>query len=74
VRGLRVDEALAELARALDRAAVTSRARLDVIHGIGTGALRDAVRRQLAGSPYVERFGPAAPEAGGEGVTEIVLR
>jgi DNA mismatch repair protein MutS2 len=74
VRGLRVDEALAELTRALDRAALASRARLDVIHGIGTGALREAVRAHLASSPYVERFGAAPPEAGGEGVTEIVLR
>jgi len=74
VRGLRVDEALAELIRALDRAALASRARLEVIHGIGTGALREAVRAHLAGSPYVERFGSAPPEAGGEGVTEIHLR
>lgn len=74
LRGLRVDEALAELTRVLDRAALTSRAQLGIVHGIGTGALRDAIRRQLEGSPYVARFGPAAPEAGGEGVTEVVLR
>ncbi|HEY8492433.1 MAG TPA: Smr/MutS family protein [Myxococcota bacterium] len=74
VRGLRVEEAIAELERALDRAALAHRARLEVVHGIGTGALRDAVRAHLAGSPYVERFGPAPPEAGGEGVTEITLR
>jgi DNA mismatch repair protein MutS2 len=74
LRGLRVDEALAELTRALDRAVLASRTRLDVVHGIGTGALREAVRAHLADSPYVERFGPAAPEAGGEGVTEIGLR
>jgi DNA mismatch repair protein MutS2 len=74
LRGLRVDEALAELTRALDRAALASRARLDVVHGIGTGALREAVRAHLADSPYVERFGSAPPEAGGEGVTEIALR
>lgn len=74
LRGLRADEAVAELLRALDRAALAGRARLDVVHGIGTGALRAAVRAHLADSPYVERFGPAPPEAGGEGVTEIALR
>jgi DNA mismatch repair protein MutS2 len=74
LRGLRVDEALAELTRALDRAALASRARVDVVHGIGTGALREAVRAHLVDSPYVERFGPASADAGGEGVTEIVLR
>ena len=74
LRGLRVDEALAELARALDRAALSSRAQLGIVHGIGTGALRDAVRRHLADSPYVARFAAAAPEGGGEGVTEVELR
>lgn len=74
LRGLRVDEALTELTRALDRAALSNRAQLGIVHGIGTGALRDAVRRHLADSPYVARFAAAAPEAGGEGVTEVVLR
>ncbi|MEB2346323.1 MAG: Smr/MutS family protein [Deltaproteobacteria bacterium] len=74
LRGLRVDEALAELIRALDRAALAGRARLDVVHGIGTGALREAVCAHLAGSPYVERFDPAPPEAGGAGVTQVALR
>jgi DNA mismatch repair protein MutS2 len=74
LRGLRVDDALAELARVLDRAALAGRARLEVVHGVGTGALLAAVRAHLADSPYVERFGPAPPEAGGDGVTEIALR
>lgn len=74
VRGLRVEEALTELIRALDRAALAGRARLEVVHGIGTGALREAVRAHLAGSPYVERFDPAPPDAGGAGVTQVTLR
>jgi DNA mismatch repair protein MutS2 len=73
LRGLHVEEGLARLAQALDRAALDGRVRLDVVHGIGTGALREAVRAHLAGSPYVLRFAPAAPDAGGEGVTEAVL-
>ncbi len=40
----------------------------------GTGALRDAIRAHLAASPYVERTEPGHPDAGGEGVTEVVLR
>jgi DNA mismatch repair protein MutS2 len=67
LRGLRVEEALTELQRALDRAALAGRARLDVVHGLGTGALRSAVRAHLATSPYVARF------AGDEGITEIEL-
>src|SRR6185295_14936215 len=56
LRGQRVDEALDALGAALDRAASSGRDRLLVIHGLGTGALRVAVRRYLSSSPYVERL------------------
>jgi DNA mismatch repair protein MutS2 len=69
LRGLRVDEALDRLAEALDRAMAQGSASLAIVHGIGTGALRDAVRRHLQASPYVDRFDPGEPGAGGEGVT-----
>jgi DNA mismatch repair protein MutS2 len=69
LRGLRVDEALDQLQAALDRAALRDRAQLRVIHGVGTGALREAVQRFLRDSPYVKRFHGAAPEEGGDGVT-----
>lgn len=74
LRGLRVEAAIEHLGAQLDRAALRGCSRIDVIHGLGTGALRDAVRAHLAGSPYVERFGPGHPDAGGEGVTETWLR
>jgi DNA mismatch repair protein MutS2 len=73
LRGLRVDEALDQLQAALDRAALGNRGRLAIIHGIGTGALRDAVQRFLRESPYVTRAEPAAPNEGGDGVTIAVL-
>ena len=69
LRGLRVDEALDRLAEALDRAAALGSPSLTIVHGIGTGALREAVRRHMSESPYVERFGPGEPGEGGEGVT-----
>jgi DNA mismatch repair protein MutS2 len=69
LRGLRVDEALARLAEALDRAAALGSPSLTIVHGIGTGALREAVRRHMAESPYVARFDPGQPAEGGEGVT-----
>ena len=73
LRGLRVEEALARLLRALDRASLEHRAHLTIVHGLGTGALRDAVREHLAGSPYVLRFAAAGLENGGEGATEVTL-
>ena len=73
LRGLRVEEALARLAQALDRAAVEHRACLTIVHGLGTGALRDAVREHLASSPYVLGFAAASLESGGDGATDVML-
>lgn len=73
LRGLRVDEALDRLTAALDRAAAASHPRLLVVHGIGTGALRGAVRDALGASRYVVRVEPAGPDEGGDGATVAVL-
>jgi DNA mismatch repair protein MutS2 len=73
LRGLRVDEALARLDRALDEAASRGTSRVSVIHGLGTGALRAAVRDHLAASPYVARIEAAEASEGGDGVTVAVL-
>jgi len=69
LHGMRVDEALDRVASALDLAASTGRIRIVILHGRGTGALRQAVRRYLADSPYVTRYAPGAPHEGGDGVT-----
>jgi DNA mismatch repair protein MutS2 len=69
LRGLRVDEALDRLLYALDRAAGAGRGTLLIVHGLGTGALCDAVRRYLAESAYIASFAPGSPEEGGDGVT-----
>jgi DNA mismatch repair protein MutS2 len=69
LRGLRVDEAQERLATEIDRALAAGCARLEVVHGVGTGALRRAVREQLAASPFVRRVFDAPPEDGGDGVT-----
>ena len=74
VRGERVDAARDRLNAVLDRAALAGLPGLRVIHGIGSGALRRALREMLRSSPYVESFEDAPPESGGEGVTEITLK
>jgi DNA mismatch repair protein MutS2 len=74
LRGLRVEEAIDRLAEALDRAAAVGSQSLEVVHGIGTGALREAVRRHLGESRYVDRICAAEPGAGGEGVTLARLK
>jgi DNA mismatch repair protein MutS2 len=45
-----------------------------LVHGHGTGALRDAVREALRASHYVARMRPGDPGEGGEGVTVVWLR
>ncbi|MBW1712900.1 MAG: Smr/MutS family protein [Deltaproteobacteria bacterium] len=70
--GLRVEEALPVVDKALDEAILTGLARLSVIHGVGAGILRQAVREFLADHPQVKGF--SAPEGvRGAGVTEVEL-
>ena len=70
--GLRVEEALPRVDKALDEAILTGLARLSVIHGVGTGALRQAVREFLVDHPLVKNF--SSPEGlRGAGLTEIEI-
>src|SRR2546428_12560179 len=69
LRGLRADEAEAVLIKALDDAILADLPYLRIIHGKGTGALRQLVHDLLTQDPRVERFGFARREQGGHGVT-----
>ena len=48
--------------------------RVRIIHGKGVGVQREAVRKVLARTPFVEHFSDAPPEAGGWGATVAVLK
>jgi DNA mismatch repair protein MutS2 len=72
--GLRADEAEAELTRALDAAILADLPYLRIIHGKGTGALREVVQRVLEADPRVARFGFAPANQGGAGVTVAEFR
>jgi DNA mismatch repair protein MutS2 len=73
LRGLRVDDAVAMATTFLDRALGAGERTVFLRHGQGTGALRDAIRKELARSTYVARFGAGDPDQGGEGVTVVWL-
>lgn len=73
LRGGRVDEALRELDRALDLAIKEQRARLTIVHGHGTGALKSAVREYLSFSHYVRSYRPGDDAEGRDGVTVVEL-
>jgi DNA mismatch repair protein MutS2 len=70
LRGQRVDEALANVTRFIDEAMAANLDRVEVVHGKGTGALRQAIHEYLEKSPDVDRFeeAPYAP-----GISVIVL-
>jgi DNA mismatch repair protein MutS2 len=73
LRGLHVDDALAMATSFLDRALGEGRRTAFLIHGHGTGALRDALRRELARSAYVARMTSGEAGQGGDGVTVVWL-
>ncbi len=73
LRGLRVDDGVAMATSFLDRALNEGRDVVFLLHGHGTGALREALRRELAGSPYVARSRGGGPDEGGEAVTLVWL-
>jgi DNA mismatch repair protein MutS2 len=73
IRGARVDEALDALARYLDDAALAGLSKVLIIHGSGTGALRDAVRTEAGANPLVRSLRPGERGEGGDGATIIEL-
>lgn len=73
VRGRRVDEAAWEVVRALDAAVLAGLARLRIVHGRGTGALRAHLQDLLRRDPRVAAVRNADPWEGGLGVTVVEL-
>jgi DNA mismatch repair protein MutS2 len=73
LRGLRADDALSLATTFLDRSLNAGRRVAFLVHGHGTGALRDAIRRDLRKSPYVAHFRPGEANEGGDGTTVVWL-
>ena len=69
LRGMRVDEAEIALTQAVDAAVRADLHALRIIHGKGTGALRERVGELLAADPRVRTFRMGAWNEGGAGVT-----
>lgn len=71
LRGFRVEEALDEVENYLDKASLYNLTPVYIIHGHGTGALKQAVRDFLKTSPYVAKFRPGEDSEGGDGVCVV---
>lgn len=73
LRGRRVEAALSELEGYLDDAALAGMSTVRIVHGIGTGAVRGAVRQHLQQHPLVRSAEPAPSQEGGDGATVVQL-
>ena len=73
LRGQRADEALDSLERYLDSAYLVGLPFVRIVHGKGTGKLRQVVREALKGHPHVKSFEAGGDKEGGEGVTVVKL-
>lgn len=71
IRGKRVDEALDILQTRIDEAIVVQAHHLRILHGTGSGALRQAVRDFLASSDVVKSFRDEKVQLGGAGITLV---
>jgi len=69
LRGKLVEDGLEELERYLERAYSSGLLFVRIVHGKGTGKLREAVRNALRDSPYVASFEEPKDNEGGAGVT-----
>jgi DNA mismatch repair protein MutS2 len=73
LRGARVEEALTMLDQYLDDAVHAGAGRVTVVHGHGSGAMRNAVREMLGGHPLVREWRPGEQGEGGDGATVVSL-
>jgi DNA mismatch repair protein MutS2 len=69
LRGKLVEDGLEELERYLEKAYSSGLLFVRIVHGKGTGKLREAVRTALKSSPYVASYEEPKDNEGGAGVT-----
>ncbi len=74
LRGLMADDALDKMEKYLEQAFLSGLPFVRIIHGKGTGKLRQAVREALRGHEYVGSFEEGGDKEGGEGVTVAKLK
>ena len=74
IRGYAADEGIMELERFIDGAIVMGIDTVYIIHGKGTGVLKNAVRKNLKTIPVVKTFRPGVFGEGEDGVTVVTLK
>lgn len=74
LRGKRYEEAMNELDAFIDQALLNNMVQVDIIHGIGTGVIREGVTKYLQRNKHVKSFGYAPQNAGGSGATIVTFK
>ena len=74
VRGMRADEALQAVTYFIDDALLVNASRVRILHGTGTGALRQAIRQYLHTIPGIASFHDEHVQFGGAGITVVELK
>ena len=74
VRGMALDEALTEVEQYLDEAVLAGLNEVTIVHGKGTGILRDGIQKHLKTYPHVKSFRRGKFGEGEDGVTVVQLK
>lgn len=74
LRGMTVDDALRVTDRFIDEAYLNNLNQVRIIHGKGTGALRQAIKEALSSSKYIKQHYFAPANEGGDGATVVILK
>jgi len=73
VRGMTVAEAMRDVEIYLDQLLLADIKHASILHGKGTGALRDAIRDYLSSSSLITSCGAGTPREGGDGITVFTI-
>lgn len=74
VMGKNLDDALADVEKYLDDVYMAGLDMVSIIHGRGGGILKDGIRQMLKRKKYVDSYGAASYNDGGEGVTVVRMK
>jgi DNA mismatch repair protein MutS2 len=74
VIGLSVEDALSQVDKFIDQALLHGLEKVQIVHGVGSGRLRNAIGQYLKGHRAVKSFSPGETLKGGRGITIVELR
>ena len=74
VMGLSVEDALSQVDKFIDQALLHGLEKVQIVHGVGSGRLRNAIGQYLKGHRAVKSFSPGETLKGGRGITIVELR